>query len=545
MTNSPLRGVRARNVPQTQRADERQVRNDSGGYSFVTSDLDRLKRFLVLGVDSGTANVSARELARQNAGIVERFIQDNAPDELADTLIDTIVDFSVNNRAPRQQPGLFALAMAAGLGDRRTRARALAVLPQVARTGTTLFEFVQFALQFRGWGRGLRSAVRNWYVEKGVQGAAFQAVKYRQRAGWSHRDLLRLAHPKVDGDMNELFRWVTGRTTLHNGREFDRLVLEVGDPLAIVGAFERLQRASTVRQVTDLIADGDVTWEMIPDRFINDPAVWYALLESNRVGATALMRQLPRLTRIGVLTSMGTATRLVTDRLQDPERLRRGRVHPFSVLLAERTYQQGHSERGSSAWQPVRQVVDALDAAFYASYGNVTPTGKRLMLSLDVSQTMTARVLGSSLQCREAASALALITANTEDRYEINAFTGSLVPLDISPRQRLDDVLHRTRRMPYGPTDCALPMLTAAASRTEVDAFVIYTDSETNRNSVHPHVALQRYRDAMGIDARLVVVAMTSTGFTIAHPDDPGMLDLVGFDAALPELVSGFARGEY
>jgi 60 kDa SS-A/Ro ribonucleoprotein len=167
------------------------------------------------------------------------------------------------------------------------------------------------------------------------------------------------------------------------------------------------------------------------------------------------------------------------------------------------------------------------------------------MLSLDVSGTMTTRILNSPLQCREAASALALITAATEDRYEVNAFTGSLTPLDISPRQRLDDVLRRTRSLPFGRTDCALPMLTAAASRTEVDTFVIYTDSETNQNSVHPHVALQRYRDQMGINARLVVVAMTSTGFTIANPDDPGMLDLVGFDGSLPDLVSGFARGEF
>lgn len=537
---SPLRGIGTRSTPQTERADARQVQNDSGGYSFVTSDLDRLKRFLVLGVDSGTANLSARELARQNAGVVERLIRNDPP-----ALINTIVDFSVNGRAPRQQPGLFALAMAASLGDNETRSVALSVLPQVARTGTTLFEFIQFTQQFRGWGRGLRSAVRRWYLEKGVAGAAFQAIKYRQRAGWSHRDLLRLTHPKVDGDMNELFRWVTGKRTLHNGREFDRLVTEVGDPLAIVATFERLRRATTVRQVTDLIVAGDVTWEMIPDRFINDPAVWTTLLETNRVGATALMRQLPRLTRIGLLTSMGNVTPIVTQRLQDAERLRRGRVHPFNVLLAQRTYASGHSDKGSSTWTPVRQITDALDAAFYASYGNVTPTDKRLMLSLDVSGTMTTRILNSPLQCREAASALALITAATEDRYEVNAFTGSLTPLDISPRQRLDDVLRRTRNLPFGRTDCALPMLTAAASRTEVDAFVIYTDSETNQNSVHPHVALQRYRDQLGIDARLVVVALTSTGFTIANPDDPGMLDLVGFDAALPDLVSGFARGEF
>lgn len=538
MTRSPLTGISTRSTPQTQRADPRQVPNDSGGYSFVTTDADRLKRFLVLGVDSGTANLSARDLALQNSEVVRRLI---ANDPAA--LINTVVDFSINARAPKQQPGLFALAMAASLGDDRTRAVAFDVLPQVARTGTTLFEFIQFTQQFRGVGRGLRSAVRRWYLDKGVNGAAYQAVKYRHRAGWSHRDLLRIAHPKVDGDMNTLFAWVTGRwrATGDNG---------VGgyapEPLRLLETFERLQRATRPREVIQLIDDGDgaITWEMIPDRFINDTGVWGALL-ARGVPPTALMRQLPRLTRLGMLQPLGSWTGTVADQLRDPERLQRGRVHPFNVLLALRTYQSGRSDRGKTTWTPSRPIVDALDAAFYAAYGAVTPTDRRLMLSLDVSGTMTTQIMNSPLTCREAAAALALITAAVESRYVINAFSGGLVPFDISPRQRLDDVVRATNRLPYGPTDCSLPMRTALETGTEVDTFVIYTDSETNTNREHPHQALQRYRRAVNPSARLVVVAMTSTGFTIADPSDAGMLDLAGFDGALPELISGFARGEF
>ena len=97
--------------------------------------------------------------------------------------------------------------------------------------------------------------------------------------------------------------------------------------------------------------------------------------------------------------------------------------------------------------------------------------------------------------------------------------------------------------MPVGGTDCALPMLYAAEQGLEVDAFVIYTDNETWAGKIHPHQALRRYRERSGIDARLIVVAMTSTGFSIADPDDAGMLDVVGFDAAVPGLIAGFARG--
>ena len=61
---------------------------------------------------------------------------------------------------------------------------------------------------------------------------------------------------------------------------------------------------------------------------------------------------------------------------------------------------------------------------------------------------------------------------------------------------------------------------------------------------VHPFQALKQYREAMGIhDARLVVMGMTATQFTIADPTDAGMLDICGFDSAVPELVKEFVMG--
>ena len=77
----------------------------------------------------------------------------------------------------------------------------------------------------------------------------------------------------------------------------------------------------------------------------------------------------------------------------------------------------------------------------------------------------------------------------------------------------------------------------------EVDTFVIYTDNETWHGDVHPHQALRDYRAKTGIPARLVVVGMTATGFSIADPSDAGMLDVVGFDTSTPSLISDFSAG--
>ena len=240
--------------------------------------------------------------------------------------------------------------------------------------------------------------------------------------------------------------------------------------------------------------------------------------------------------------------------LTDAERLRRARVHPVNVLVAQRTYASGRSARGSGEWTPSRTIVDALDTAFYAAFGAVEPSGKRTLLAVDVSGSMGVPIAGIPLTAREASAALALVQLATEPASMAVGFTGTggwgqawgestLAPLAISPRQRLDDALKVVDAMPFAGTDCSLPMLYALERKLEVDTFVVYTDNETWAGKIHPHQALHEYRERMGIPARLVVVGMTATEFSIADPSDPGMLDVAGFDAAVPSLITEFARG--
>jgi 60 kDa SS-A/Ro ribonucleoprotein len=98
--------------------------------------------------------------------------------------------------------------------------------------------------------------------------------------------------------------------------------------------------------------------------------------------------------------------------------------------------------------------------------------------------------------------------------------------------------------MPFGGTDCAQPMRWALERRLAVDTFVVYTDAETWAGGIHPAQALREYRQRMGIAAKLVVVGMVSNGFSIADPNDAGMLDVVGFDTATPSVIGDFARSQ-
>ncbi|HSU16817.1 TROVE domain-containing protein [Longimicrobium sp.] len=519
-----------------------QVPNSAGGFAWALDKWARLDRFLVLGSDGGTFYVGERELTVENARSVAECIGEDGA-----RVVRRAVEVSEAGRAPKNDPALFVLAMAAGMGDEATRAAALQALPRVARTGTHLLHWLRYVQAFRGWGRGVRRAVGRWYTARPPRDLAYQLLKYPQRDGWSHRDALRLAHPRPESDEQRalLRRAVTGEVGEAPDTEAVRLVRAVAELHA--------DAEMAPARAAALVREHRLTREMLPSQLLTHPAVWEALLEE--MPLTALVRNLATLTRVGVLAPGSDAAARVAARIADAGALKRARVHPVQVLAALRTYAAGRGVRGQHSWQPVARVVDALDAAFYLAFGAVEPSGRRTMLALDVSGSMMAPVHGLDfVSCREAAAAMALVTAATEPRHFFTAFTAGtrrsmhagfptgLSTLAVSPRERLDDVVAKTSGLPFGGTDCALPMLEARTRKWPVDLFVVYTDNETWAGDVHPAQALRQYREATGIAAKLVVVAMASNGFTIADPDDAGMLDVAGFDAATPALIADFAR---
>lgn len=541
-----LAGIGTRRHSQTKQADPRQVKNAAGGYTFEVGDWERLHRFLTLGVEGGTYYASAKDFAEEHAGIVFRCASLDPV-----KLVSEIVKISTEGRAPRQNPAIFALAAASAVADDAGRKAALDAIPAVCRTATHLFLFAKYAKNFRGWGRGLRKAVGAWYTDKPLDKLAYQAVKYRNREGYTHRDLLRLSHPVADtASRAALFKWIT-HPDVPEGVFVDNEQVELP---SLVEDFIETQSLQTVPEWVTIINRGNgISWEMLPDAALGSAAVWEALLEQG-LPQTALMRQLPRLTNLGLVT--GNSGRKIAEQLQDSDRLKKGRVHPINVLVAQRTYASGRGK--GSTWQPNRQITDALDAAFYAAYGAVEPSGKRILLACDISGSMDTPVSGLPITCREAVGALALVTANVESDCGIVGFTSNstrmswgswrdntvLTELDISPRRRLDDVCRYMQLLPMGGTDIALPMTWAQENDQEFDAFVTYTDNETWAGSIHPHEALRRYREQINPNARMVVVAMTGTGNTVCDPNDLLSLEVSGFDSAVPNLITDFVRGE-
>ena len=391
-------------------------------------------------------------------------------------------------------------------------------------------------------------------------------------------------------------------------------------------------------------------------------------------------------------------TEYIFRRITDAHDIRRSKIHPYNILVAMLTYKKGSGDKGGMMWTPNIHIVDALDRAFKLAFQNITPTGKRIKIALDVSGSMSSNFCTGSpiVNCATGSIAMMMMTLYVENQYRgvappnpngaagvapppaavpprsplwkttqlpdgrtlyentktnecqftkpevllapsagggiapgadtranlaplggatpaalplykntkyylgiheppapartsssssygysytpsitpaylpelypapaipsnvtICAFSNTLTELTNAvvgymdatidpttglPTMSIDDAL-KLVELPFSSTDCALPMVRALENKEEVDAFVIYTDSETYMGQIHPQVALEQYRAATGINAKLIVVGMTSNCLTIADPKDLNTLNLSGFDTATPRIINDFIAG--
>jgi len=243
--------------------------------------------------------------------------------------------------------------------------------------------------------------------------------------------------------------------------------------------------------------------------------------------------------------------------------LHKARIHPVQAIIAYFTYKRGCGDKGSLSWNPVNKIVDALDKAFYLSFNSIKPTGKRVLHAIDCSGSMANAIPSCPMiSSAQAVAVMSMMFARAEANatqddvkgtHDFVLFTAKqnnfnrisgLYPVNITSSMTLEEVSKVVQRSDFGTTDCGLPITNALSTKSQYDAFIVYTDNETYAGNVHPSVAIKEYRKKMGIPAKMAVVATFASANTISDPSDAGMMDISGFDTAGPQLVSDFIRGQ-
>jgi 60 kDa SS-A/Ro ribonucleoprotein len=566
----------AGNIPQTQPIRDDQVKNNAGGFVWTVDDMQRLRRFLCLGSEGGTYYQGEKELGIENAQAILKLIETGRGTEV----VATIKTYSIEGRTSKQNPIMFALALCAKSTDLPTKQAAYASLSDICRIPTHLFMFIKYAHALgQNWGRAQRRAVSNWYTQQNPSKLAMAITKYQNREGYSHRDILRLSHPSTkDPLLCFLFDYITHglekaianlnkpketieenitdtnqeeQTKGNNENDDDeeaennKKLVTIEELKEFIETVEKVKASTDANELVAAIKQHNLVREHMPTSMLNSVTIWSALLE--KMPLTAMIRNLGKMSEINLLAPDSEAEKRVVQRLKNREQLQRARIHPFNVLVALETYKRGQGFKGKLTWEVSTAIKNALEEAFYLSFKFVKPTNQRYLLALDVSGSMSCGTINGSPSITPAVGscAMCMVTLRTEPYAKVVAFSHQLIPVNITKEATLENVMETTRAISMGGTDCALPMLWAIDNKENIDVFVVYTDNETWFGKVHPTEALKKYRSVMNNpNAKLIVVGMQSNAFTIADPNDKGMLDVVGFDSAAPQIMSLFAEGQ-
>lgn len=519
-------------TPVSKALDSRQVKNNTGGYVYKTSDREAFTRFMILGTASNTYYQSVKDLTREALPVLDRVLKSDP-----DWMLEEIIAISEAGRSPKQDAGIFALAFMTLSDDAAVRSKVYDAIPRVCRTGSTYLQFVSEVESLRtmfnkGWGSGLSRGVRNWLYKQDANKLAYQVAKYGSREGWSMRDVLRMTKPSAGGEARRAtFGWITGND--YNTEALPKILHGVNV----------VREAKTVNEVVQAITDYRLTREMVPAAWLKEPKVWEALVPGMPMGA--LLRNLGTLSARGLLNEGSEYSRLVQSKFTNAEAIREARLHPYNIALAMKTYQQGRGTRGSQVWTVNKRIVGALEDAIDLSFGLVEPTGLRYEIGLDVSGSMEIGSWGreaSPITPREATILMSMPLYRTEEQCGLFGFSSTYTDLTkkIGVKDSYRSALSAVSNLPFSSTNIGLTIETALKARRPVDVFIVMTDNEVNQGY---HVAglLQKYRETMGINAKLIVCGFTATQFTVGDPDDRGTLNIAGLDSALPSIVREFS----
>lgn len=513
-------------VPQTQPLHSGQVKNAAGGWGTQISAWDQLERFLILGTTGGSYYFNERTLTTDNLQVIEGLIKSQEGPKV----VERVLEVDLQGRAPKKAAAHYILALCIKHGNLETRAAAYLALPKVCRTASHLFDFLScLGSVKKGWGRGLKRAVQNWYLQRHENNLALQVVKYRSRSGFTHKDVLRLAHPPVsvqEGHRKSILNWA-----VKGGQECSHPLIQ--DFLQLQQCGDAPDKAIEILQRTGL------PWESLPTELHGNPQIWEALLHT--MPPQALIRNLNRLSALGLTGPNTQTSKAIMAKLTDKQYLINSRIHPLSLMVAGHVYASGRGIKGNLTWQPNDGIMMALEDATMLAYKSLPQVDTPTFVGIDVSGSMHTRARdfpGLSLHQISACMARAHAEMNPQTQFVV--FSTSYQPFRVGNRS-LSDIQQDLSRM-SGGTDLGQVIYAAVNSGKTTGVYpklvIIYTDNETWAG--HRHCD-QLWKDYLTLvpDARLIVFSMVANKIA-AFDYLPGVLNAAGFDTSMPQIVASW-----
>lgn len=194
------------------------------------------------------------------------------------------------------------------------------------------FRFIKYTHALgQNWGRAQRRAVSNWYLNQNPSKLAMAVTKYQNREGYTHRDILRLAHPSTkDPLLCFLFDYIThgwtkalenlnkpkettqgetmetteasasveghaSNTADNDGDDEDNNVklVTIEKLKEFLETVENMKKSTDENELATAIRQQGLVREHMPTTMLRSTTIWSALLE--KMPLTAMIRNLGKL----------------------------------------------------------------------------------------------------------------------------------------------------------------------------------------------------------------------------------------------------------
>jgi len=515
------------------------VKTNQGGMAHKISKLEFFKRFLFIG-----SNENYYVSGEKNTKVVFKGMQKLLDEGAGPDMISLMVDISSKGTAPSLEPMLCSLAYIMQRGDTNSKSLARQNFSSIIRTGSHLMSLVDYLKMFGGISSSQKKTIASWYKDKSADNIAYQALKYRNRSGWTHKDILRQIHvnPKeLQEGTDEVISWI-----VKGWSEIGPDVPEKPE-LAKIWAYEKAKNAD-VNELIRLIEKFNLSWEMIPNEHLKDANVLRTLAKNMPMNAT--IRYLNRFTVAG-LTDDREFNNMICSRLRDETQVMKSRIHPLNVYVSLRTYSEGVGQ--NLKWSPDRKIVSALEDCMEMSFKALQPTGKKIAVGLDVSASMGGKIEKVTAYEAEAFMSKGFVSADGPKNIDSFMFSTTLTPYDSSNyRKPVSSIVDDFRKQNFGGTLPQLVLQKATKDKTFYDSFVFYTDNEVggigrwnSPTNVTVWEAFKEYRTKVNPKAKLVVHAFALNKFNIGDENDPSVLCICGLDSSAPAITQSFISDEF
>lgn len=285
------------------------------------------------------------------------------------------------------------------------------------------------AYYISNYGKPIPNSMKKGIADKLLTFDEYQFAKYnRKNASIKLRDLLCLVHPKAKNpEQNDVFK-----------------------------------------RILDNNLRTPITWETQLSSRGNSKEVWEELIESNKLGYMAALRNLRNMIKANV-----SNIDKVYDLLTNEQKVLKSKQLPFRYYSAYKTLAQ--EGLGTS------KVYDALEIAIKHSTKNIRRLPGRTLISADVSGSMAWTLSGkSTVNCAEIAVLMMAIANYICEETITTTFDTNLYSCNLSTQNGIIANANSIK-VNGGGTDISLPLRYLLQNRIFVDRIIILSDNEINR----------------------------------------------------------------